>query len=102
MKETTFRGYKIKKKDNQFVFSDTGESTENTWESRPCGYCDKYNSKEGHDGCLGILPNVMNACCGHGDANEAYVQFWNGSIERGREATDVIKTLIKNEKETMI
>lgn len=46
------------------------------------GICEKCNlppTKEGHDGCIGTLPdkNVMNACCGHGNDHQAYVQFWN-------------------------
>ena len=40
-----------------------------------CGKCKKGPTKEGHDGCLGTLPGVMNACCGHGDINDAYVMF---------------------------
>jgi hypothetical protein len=28
---------------------------------------------DGPDACLGLLPAVRNACCGHGDPNEAYV-----------------------------
>lgn len=26
------------------------------------------------DPCLGMLPGVNNACCGHGNAHQAYVQ----------------------------
>ncbi len=45
-----------------------------------CGYCGLAKTPEGHDGCLGTLPgDVMNACCGHGRPNEAYIQFWDGS-----------------------
>lgn len=40
-----------------------------------CGYCGVSRTKEGHDGCLGTLENVMNACCGHGELGMAYVQF---------------------------
>ena len=40
-----------------------------------CTHCGKERTAEGHDGCVGTLPNVMNACCGHGKVNEAYVQF---------------------------
>jgi len=40
-----------------------------------CNHCNLDPTKEGHDACLGTLPNVMNACCGHGDVNLAYVQF---------------------------
>ena len=42
---------------------------------RKCGHCGLENTPEGHDGCLGTLPNVMNACCGHGDTEAAYTQY---------------------------
>jgi hypothetical protein len=41
---------------------------------------------EGHDGCLGTLPGVMNACCGHGDPRDTFVQFIGGSRIHGLEA----------------
>ena len=42
---------------------------------RACGHCGKKSTPEGHDGCLGTLPGVENACCGHGDTRDAYVQY---------------------------
>ncbi len=53
---------------------------------RDCGHCGKENTPEGHDACLGTLPNVMNACCGHGMMADAYVQFPNGETVRGKDA----------------
>ncbi len=41
----------------------------------PCGHCGMEKTIEGHDGCIGTLENVMNACCGHGETNLAYIQF---------------------------
>lgn len=40
-----------------------------------CNHCGLNRTKQGHDGCIGTLPNVMNACCGHGQNSVAYVQF---------------------------
>ena len=40
-----------------------------------CGHCNLKRTKEGYDGCIGYLPNVMNACCGHGEKSMAYVQL---------------------------
>jgi hypothetical protein len=40
-----------------------------------CGHCNLKRTPEGHDGCIGTLENVRNACCGHGEYNMAYVQF---------------------------
>ncbi len=81
-----FRGHKIK-----VVYCDTGELVAENWQKRPCGHCDKHNTPEGHDGCLGTLPGVMNACCGHGEEAQAYVQFWGGKDIRGKKALKWIK-----------
>lgn len=60
---------------------------------RACGYCALPDTPEGHDGCLGTLPGVVNACCGHGNESEAYVQYPDGSRLGGREAVRQIETL---------
>ena len=33
---------------------------------RPCPKCGKLPTTEGYDACLGYIPNVKYACCGHG------------------------------------
>jgi hypothetical protein len=35
-------------------------------DSRPCPRCGQHPTPEGHDACLGTLPGVKAACCGHG------------------------------------
>lgn len=35
-------------------------------DNRACKRCGKYPTAEGHDHCLGTLPGVSAACCGHG------------------------------------
>ena len=43
-----------------------------------CIKCKKGPTPEGHDGCLGTLPGpIMNACCGHGRDEIAYIQYWD-------------------------
>ena len=69
--------------DGEWYFSDTNAPTVTTWKRRPCGSCGMANTPEGCDGCIGRLPGVMNACCGHGEPETAYIQFTNGSIIRG-------------------
>lgn len=49
---------------------------------RKCGHCNLPNRSDGHDACLGELPGVMNACCGHGK-REPYVQFSFHVVKRG-------------------
>jgi hypothetical protein len=89
------RGYEIEYLNNQWVYSDTKESTAQTHEERPCGFCGKACTKEGHDDCLGTLKGVMNACCGHGRNQEAYVQFLDGSVIRSCDAITVFNVLKK-------
>tara|TARA_R110001599_G_scaffold1393_5_gene6805 strand:+ start:841 stop:1092 length:252 start_codon:yes stop_codon:yes gene_type:complete len=46
------------------------------YEKELCSNCNIKRTKEGFDGCLGFLgKSVSNACCGHGEDREAYIQF---------------------------
>lgn len=96
MSESYLRGHKIELLNNQWVFSDTKEPTDSTYEDRSCGYCNLYQTKEGHDGCLGTLNGIMNACCGHGRSNESYVQFLDGHCVQGKDAGMILDILKKN------
>lgn len=60
-----------------WVYSDTGGLIAAD-PDRPCGECNLPNRDDGHDACLGELPGVSNACCGHGVPEAAYVQFIQG------------------------
>lgn len=65
-----------------------------------CLHCGLNRTPEGHDGCIGTLENVMNACCGHGRPKEAYIQFNHENYKKdpnkirigGSEAIDYIKS----------
>ncbi|WP_018934611.1 hypothetical protein [Gracilibacillus lacisalsi] len=87
------RGHPIEWNGKEWVYCDTKESTVKTHTERPCGHCGMHATPEGHDACLGTLPGVMNACCGHGQRKEAYVQFEDGSVLRGSRAVGVFKML---------
>lgn len=91
----SLRGHPIEWDGKQYVFCDTKESTQSTWETRPCGHCGEFNTKEGHDGCLGTLPNVMNACCGHGQVRDCYVQYDDGRLLYGKDAQEAQSSLTK-------
>jgi len=43
-----------------------------------CCHCDCPRREDGKDPCLGELPGVKNACCGHGEPGKGYVSFENG------------------------
>jgi len=94
--QSEYRGRDMFYKDNQWLYLDNNEPTVNN--RRFCGHCKKDDTKEGHDNCLGILPDVMNACCGHGIEDEAYIQFWNNRRIGGKEAIEWIKTYEKETK----
>jgi len=92
MIKSYWRGYKIKLVDDIWIYVDNGMAVDSD-PDRKCGYCNKENTKEGHDPCLGILDGVMNACCGHGIEREAWVQFLDGSRMRGEEAIEYMKEM---------
>lgn len=87
-KKESFRGNQIEKSEDQYIYSDTKEPVSSTWLEKPCGYCGLNFTKEGHDGCLKTIPNVINACCGHGNEIDAYIQYETGKIIQGKEAID--------------
>jgi len=94
MVKNNLRGHKIEFLNNQWVYFDTKEPTIETYKSRNCGHCNLPQTEEGHDGCLGTLRGVSNACCGHGEAKEAYIQFIDGSdVIRGKEAINTVNSL---------
>ena len=85
MATSKYRGHEIYALDGEWYYCDIDELvSEDVW--RACGQCEKDTTADGHDGCLGTLPGVMNACCGHGKENEAYVMFENKETIRGEEA----------------
>ncbi|MDT8895440.1 hypothetical protein RSO41_12315 [Halomonas sp. I1] len=88
--------------ENEWIFADTGEpiytqDMAGHGQFRRCAYCGLGPTPEGHDGCMGTLPEhiVMNACCGHGIDARAYVQHRDGTCVRGAEALEEIEKLRK-------
>ncbi len=69
-----------------WFFCDSGESVRDSWMKEPCERCSKVRTTEGHDRCLGTLDGVRNACCGHGQIEKAYVQFWDKTQFDGNDA----------------
>lgn len=89
------RGYPIyKDNDEVWRFCDTNDPTETTWFNRPCGHCGMYgNSNDGlPDPCLGDLPGVTNACCGHGDSSQSYICFVGGLVISGFTITEHLRS----------
>jgi len=78
--KSLYRGNLIVWINDEWVYSDTKEPTAvvSGGKIRPCGFCGKSSQSSEPDPCLGMLPGVLNACCGHGNPSEAYVCFENG------------------------
>lgn len=47
-----------------------------------CSWCAQRRLPNGNDPCLGTLPGVNYACCGHG-CGDGYVSFSSGAVLRG-------------------
>lgn len=92
MTKSKLRGHDIILINGEWLYSD--DMTPTAGNERDCGFCGKKNTQEGHDGCLGTLPNVMNACCGHGVKKDAYIQYCNEKILKGKQAMNKIMDII--------
>lgn len=59
------RGWPIIRKKGKWIYKDTKKPC---WKNdkRPCRRCGRSPTPEGHDACLGYIPGVAAACCGHG------------------------------------
>lgn len=88
-----WRGHEIQFENNEWVYSDTKEPTLTTHHMRACGHCNMFATPEGHDACLWHIAGVRNACCGHGNVKEAYVQFLDSSSVEGEDAIKIMDVL---------
>ena len=63
-----------------------------------CRNCKKEMKEDEPDACIGKLPGVKYACCGHGIIVDAYVVFNDNTLLRASEAIvyfEIIKKRIK-------
>ena len=80
------RGHEILFRDGRWLYADTLEPTPGFGgKIRPCAKCGsvKWSGDGEVDECLGLLPGVTNACCGHGDTEASYACFSSGVVLRG-------------------
>ncbi|SCG85625.1 hypothetical protein [Methanobacterium congolense] len=82
------RGHKVcfseenpEKEFSREYYEDTGSEVGDRTQ-RPCVRCGKKPDPEGYDACLGKLPGVKYACCGHG-VEEGHIIFENGTTLKG-------------------
>jgi hypothetical protein len=80
-----WRGYPIVWDNKQWVFTDSNKPIPGYGgEVRPCKECGKVFTEDlVADPCIGVLPGVDNACCGHGIRDKSYIRFTNGVTVRG-------------------
>ncbi len=90
--KSLWHGHKIERINDRWQFADSGKPTVGS--QRPCGRCSEHLTAEGHDACLGMLPGVENACCGHGVIGDAYVWMSDGRRLQGRDAITLMGKLI--------
>ena len=66
MTESYIRGHKIiySRILKKWVYADNMKSIGE--DERACTRCGKSQTINGHDACLGNIPKVIHACCGHG------------------------------------
>ena len=51
--------------------------------TKSCSVCGGPHGDGFPDPCLGELPGVVGACCGHGDRGEAFIGWKGGLVVRG-------------------
>lgn len=85
-----WRGHEIEFVNDQWVYSVNKKPVKEN-PSIYCGHCGRSPTIEGHDGCLGTIPGIKNACCGHGITDQAYVQFFDDIRISGEEALDFFR-----------
>lgn len=74
-----WRGYPCKWDGATWVFVDNGLETPPCGGAlRPCAKCGRTFPLDTPDPCIGLLPGVVSACCGHGIPGEAYAIFDGG------------------------
>lgn len=95
MAKARLRGHDIVRVGGQWWYVDTGELVESAWKDRPCGHCGEKSTPDGHDECIRNLPNVRNACCGHGDPGDVYVQFDSGQHIQGQKAIEFLTQVVR-------
>jgi len=68
MTKSYLRGHEIIFVSGEWIYSDTKKSIISN--ERPCIRCGKMPTPEGYDACIGFIPRVTSACCGHGEEDQ--------------------------------
>jgi hypothetical protein len=76
--------------DGVWRYSDNMEIADNP---RKCPKCGRVPTDNGHDACLGNIPGVFAACCGHG-VYRGYKVLRSGGLKRPLDDVDIIAYVI--------
>ena len=99
MIKSCHRGHSIIFVDNAWVYEDNGKPVPGYGgEDRPCKFCGHSFGRgpdDEDDPCLGHLPGVVKACCGHGVRKDSYIVFENGFTIAGFE---IVKEIPKRSR----
>ena len=86
MARSWIRGHLAEWDGEAWRYADTGEVADH---DRPCVRCGKLPTPEGHDACLGYVPGVMDACCGHG-VHEPWIRRKERDGEKDQETGETL------------
>lgn len=83
-------------RNGRWLYEDTREPLPcDGGEIRPCKRCGSVHQHHESDPCLGNLPGVDSACCGHGARELSFIKFTNGVVVKQFIAERVQKCGIK-------
>lgn len=83
----------VRDEDGVLRYKDNSERVAAGPPDRACDRCKQKGTSRGHDACLGTLPGVRYACCGHGDKRYAYIHFETGETIREEAAITVMRMI---------
>lgn len=69
----------LRSKPSEWWYVDTNEVFESKKALRPCAKCGEKRHVDQPDPCLGWLPGVSFACCGHGVEGMGYIVYNDGT-----------------------
>jgi hypothetical protein len=76
-------------KNGEWVDSKGRSFRKHHWRKTTCARCGNLPTEEGYDSCIGFVPGVIKACCGHG-SKAPYVKLPNNKIIKGKGALKIL------------
>ena len=67
--------------DKHYLGGSEVELSEEELDNLKCPMCNKKQTKEGYDACLGFIQGVEYICCGHGIEDQFYIVMKEAPLE---------------------